>query len=176
MSSWQFTKKWNTLGRWNKIFLSLTSVWTLLILASPLMIGSGETGDLSGSVGIYDNKEVIQKMNPLSKLAYYSGDVNCHQLSHRSYEYNGNQMPFCARDLGVFAGLTFGFVFSLGRRIELTLPLIILALTPIGLDGTIQLFTDYESTNIRRVVTGLIAGAVTGIALKIIADSLDKKD
>jgi uncharacterized membrane protein len=84
-------------------------------------------------------------------------------------------MPFCARDVGIFAGLTFGFVWALGRRIELTLPMIILALIPIGLDGTIQLFTDYESTNIRRVATGLIAGIVTGISLKIIADSLDKK-
>jgi uncharacterized membrane protein len=146
-----------------------------MILTSPLIITNGETGDLSGRVGIYDNKEVIQNMNPLSKLIYYIGDLNCHQLSQRSYEYNENQMPFCARDVGIFAGLTFGFVWALGRRIELTLPMIILALIPIGLDGTIQLFTDYESTNIRRVVTGLIAGIVTGISLKIIADSLDKK-
>jgi uncharacterized membrane protein len=175
MSSWQFTKKWKTLGRWNKIFLSLTGIWTLLILTSPLILSNGETGDLNGSVGIYDNKEVIQEMNPLSRLVYYLGDLNCHQLSHRSYEYNDNQMPFCARDVGIFAGLTFGFIFGLGRRIELILPMIILALTPIGLDGTIQLFTDYESTNIRRVITGLTAGIVTGISLKIIADSLDKK-
>jgi|TARA_B110000881_G_scaffold219890_1_gene243087 uncharacterized membrane protein len=146
-----------------------------MILTSPLIIANGETGDLSGSVGTYDNKEVINNMNPLSELTYYLGDLNCHQLSHRSYEYNDNQMPFCARDVGIFAGLTFGFIFSLGRKIELTLPIIVLALTPIGLDGTIQLFTDYESTNIRRVITGLIAGMVTGISLKIIADSLDKK-
>ncbi|RZD38131.1 MAG: hypothetical protein CXT75_02375 [Methanobacteriota archaeon] len=175
MSSWQITKKWKVLGKWNKVFLSLTTFWTLMILTSPLIITDGETGDLSGSVGIYDNKEVIQNMNPLSKLIYYIGDLNCHQLSQRSYEYNENQMPFCARDVGIFAGLTFGFVWALGRRIELTLPMIILALIPIGLDGTIQLFTDYESTNIRRVATGLIAGIVTGISLKIIADSLDKK-
>jgi uncharacterized membrane protein len=84
-------------------------------------------------------------------------------------------MPFCTRDVGIFVGLTFGFVFALGRRIELTVPIMILALTPIGLDGTIQLFTDYESTNIRRIGTGLIAGIITGFALKIIADSLDKK-
>ena len=175
MSSWQLTRKWKTLGKWNKVFLSLTAIWTLMILTSPLIIANGETGDLSGSVGNYDNKEIINNMNPLSELTYYLGDLNCHQLSHRSYEYNDNQMPFCARDVGIFAGLTFGFIFSLGRRIELTIPIIILALTPIGLDGTIQLFTDYESTNIRRVITGLIAGMVTGISLKIIADSLDKK-
>ena len=71
-------------------------------------------------------------------------------------------------------GLAFGFVFALGRKVELTLPIVILCLIPIGLDGTIQLVTEYESTNPRRVITGLIAGAATGISLKIIADSLDR--
>ena len=63
----------------------------------------------------------------------------------------------------------------LEKKIILTLPLIIAALLPIGLDGTIQLLTDYESTNPKRLVTGLIAGIAPGIAVKIIADSLDKK-
>jgi uncharacterized membrane protein len=138
------------------------------------MLDEGETGDLSGSVGIYDNKEIIQDMNPINKMVYYLGDVNCHQLSHRSYEYNENQMPFCARDVGIFVGLALGFIFALGRKVELTLSLVVLSLIPIGLDGTIQLFTDYESTNIKRIVTGTIAGFATGIALKIIADSLDR--
>ena len=48
--------------------------------------------------------------------------------------------------------------------------MVLLALVPIGLDGTIQLLTDYESTNSRRLVTGLIAGGVTGWALMIILE------
>jgi len=145
-----------------------------MILTGPLMLETGETGDLSGSVGLYDNKKVIQEMNPVSKIVYYLGDVNCHQLSHRSYEYNNNQMPFCARDVGIFLGLAIGFIVSLGRKINLTLPIVILSLIPIGLDGTIQLVTEYESTNPKRIITGMIAGITTGIALKIIADSLDR--
>jgi len=174
MSSWEFKKPLRDIGLWNKIFLSITCFWALLILTSPLMLDEGETGDLSGSVGIYDNKEIVQEMNPINKMVYYLGDLNCHQKSNRSYEYNENQMPFCARDVGIFVGLALGFIFALGRKVELTLPLVILSLVPIGLDGTIQLFTEYESTNIKRIVTGLIAGFVTGIALKIIADSLEK--
>jgi uncharacterized membrane protein len=113
-------------------------------------------------------------MNPVAKVVYYLGDVNCHQKLERSYSYNQNQMPFCTRDVGIFAGLMIGFTYALGRRIELTLPLILLSLVPIGIDGTVQLLTDYESTNTKRVITGLIAGCATGIALKIIADSLDR--
>ena len=162
------------MGKWNKIFFTVTCFWALMILTGPLILEPGETGDLSGSVGLYDNKKVIQEMNPISKIVYYLGDLNCHQLSHRSYEYNDNQMPFCARDVGIFFGLAIGFIFSLGRKIDLTLPIVILCLVPIGLDGTIQLVTEYESTNPKRIITGMIAGIVTGISLKIIADSLDR--
>jgi len=174
MSSWELKKRWGHLGRWNRTFLIILWIWALLIASGPLMIPEGEVSDLSGSVGTYDNKEVIDQMNPIARTVYYLGDVNCHQLSHRSYSYNDNQMPFCTRDVGIFFGLAIGFTYALGRRIELTLPMIILCLVPIGIDGTVQLLTDYESTNAKRVITGLIAGSATGVALKIIADSRDR--
>ena len=144
-------------------------------VVQPLSYESGTTGDLSGIVGKYDNKEVIEEMNIIARGIYYIGDLNCHQLSHRSYSYNDNQMSFCARDTGIFLGLVVGFMYASRKRTVLTLPLVIAALIPIGLDGTIQLLTDYESTNPKRLITGLIAGVVTGIAVKIIADSLDNK-
>ena len=55
------------MGKWNKIFLSITCFWALMILTGPLMLETGETGDLSGSVGLYDNKKVIQEMKLLMK-------------------------------------------------------------------------------------------------------------
>ena len=174
MSSWELKKEWNGLGKWNRTFLVVLWLWTLLIVSGPLMVPEGKASDLSGSVGTYDNRQIIEQMNPVAKVVYYLGDLNCHQLSHRSYSYNDNQMPFCTRDVGIFAGLAIGFTYALGRRIELTLPMIILCLVPIGIDGTVQLLTDYESTNVKRVITGLIAGGATGVALKIIADSRDR--
>ena len=83
-------------------------------------------------------------------------------------------MQFCTRDVGIFFGVAIGFTYALGRIIEFTIPMIILCLVPIGIDGTVQLLTDYESTNAKRVITGLIAGSATGVALKIIADSRDR--
>ena len=163
------------MGRWNKTSFVLLWGWLSLLLFSPYMIDNGSTGDLSGVVGKYDNRDVIEEMNFLAKFIYYVGDLNCHQLSHRSYSYNDNQMSFCARDTGIFLGLVMGFMYASRKKIVLTLPLVIAALLPIGLDGTIQLLTDYESTNPKRLITGLIAGVATGIAIKIIADSLDKR-
>ena len=163
------------MGKWNKTSFVLLWGWLSLLLFSPYMIDNGTTGDLSGVVGKYDNKEVIEEMNFLAKFIYYVGDLNCHQLSQRSYSYNDNQMSFCARDTGIFLGLVLGFMYASRKKIVLTLPLVIAALLPIGLDGTIQLLTDYESTNPKRLITGLIAGVATGIAIKIIADSLDKR-
>ena len=163
------------MGRWNKTSFVLLWGWLSLLLFSPYMIDNGSTGDLSGVVGKYDNRDVIEEMNFLAKFIYYVGDLNCHQLSHRSYSYNDNQMSFCARDTGIFLGLVLGFMYASRKKIILTLPLVIATLLPIGLDGTIQLLTDYESTNPKRLITGLIAGVVTGIAIKIIADSLDKR-
>ena len=163
------------MGKWNKTSFVLLWGWLSLLLFSPYMIDNGSTGDLSGIFGKYDNRDVIEEMNFLAKFIYYVGDLNCHQLSHRSYSYNDNQMSFCARDTGIFLGLVMGFMYASRKKIVLTLPLVIAALLPIGLDGTIQLLTDYESTNPKRLITGLIAGVATGIAIKIIADSLDKK-
>ena len=175
MTSWKIAKEIEKLGKWNRLFLAILWTWTLLIAGTPYVNEENSTGDLSGSVGKYDNEEVIERMNPISRVVYYLGDVNCHQLSHRSYSYNDNQMSFCARDTGIFIGLVLGFMYASRKKIILTLPLIIAALLPIGLDGTIQLLTDYESTNPKRLITGLIAGVATGIAVKIIADSLDEK-
>ena len=42
-----------------------------------------------------------------------------------------------------------------------------LAIIPIGLDGGIQLLTDYESNNILRLLTGAIFGA--GVCLYFLA-------
>ena len=170
MSNWQVVRVVTVLSRREQVALVLLWSWLLLVAGGPLLLEPGTTGNLSGySLGV-DNVEMLDEINPLARAVYWVGDVNCHQKATRSYAYADNQMPFCARDLGIFAGLALGFTVALRRRPELSLPLVLLALVPIGLDGTIQLLTDYESTNPRRLITGLIAGGVTGWALMIILE------
>ena len=49
---------------------------------------------------------------------------------------------------------------------------ILIGLIPIGIDGLGQLFAFWESTNIVRVITGLLIGVVCGLAIGIIIDEV----
>ncbi|MEM4728949.1 MAG: DUF2085 domain-containing protein [Thermoplasmata archaeon] len=144
---------------------AITLIWALLNVLAPLSLPPGSVTGLSGSVGVIDNGELTAHMNPLAKAIYESGDVNCHQRADRSIFINGNQMPYCARCTGIFLGLALGTALSLYFVVELRLWQILLGLGPLGLDGGGQLLGLWESTNPVRIVTGALAGGVTGIAL-----------
>ena len=137
-------------------------IWLALVFIAPLALPAGSVGDLSGSVGSVDNWESIERMNPLAGAIYLLGDSQCHQLAERSFVLNGNQMPFCTRDLGIFIGLVAGMGLAFSGRIRIGLKLSLLLLAPMALDGGAQLISSYESSNIIRLATGVIAGV--GIA------------
>jgi uncharacterized membrane protein len=127
-------------------------------------------------------------LNPLAAFVYLVGDLNCHQKHERSWEINGNQLAVCARDVGLLLGVTLGalfwrqkglnrwtvrdsflsvfrdqsieFIYKDDRRMLAMFLLLSLGVVPIGIDGFTQLLTTYESTNFRRLVTGLSAGFV----------------
>ena len=131
------------------------------------------------------------ELNPLWAFTYAFGDINCHQKHYRSWEINGNQMPVCTRDIGIFAGAFLGAalfgrfgvnrwtirdtllsifpddtltgIYRDNRRMHVFLGLGLLFVAPMGIDGFTQLLTDYESTNPMRIITGLIFG--TGLGL-----------
>jgi len=126
------------------------------------------------------------ELNPIWAITYLLGDINCHQKHERSWEINDNQMPICTRDIGILFGIVFGCLFFRIRgsnrwtirdtfltiipdnglsiiykkdaRMLAMFLLIALSIIPIGVDGFAQMLTDYESTNLKRVITGFIAG------------------
>jgi uncharacterized membrane protein len=85
----------------------------------------------------------------------------------------GWKIPICARDVGIYSALLIGgIIYPIFRKIETKklYPAIylILAIVPLGLDGTVQLLSEmglmpflYESTNMVRLATGLLAGLVS---------------
>ena len=79
----------------------------------------------------------------------------CHARPDRSFYWHGRQFPICARCTGELAGILIGIpaILLLGR---LSVPVMILFMLPMLIDGFVQLLTKYTSTNLRRVVTGFL--------------------
>lgn len=143
----------------------LSSVWLALVVLSPYMVPSGTLTDLSGRVGGHENEDQFRDLGTVPHAIYWAGDAECHQILNRSYTLNGNQMPFCARDLGLFMGIALGFGLASFYRWKIPALFVILGLLPIALDGGIQAVTSYESNNPMRLATGLVAGLVLSLLL-----------
>ncbi|MBD3260288.1 MAG: DUF2085 domain-containing protein [Candidatus Altiarchaeales archaeon] len=112
---------------------------------------------------------LVNSENPaLHRLGYLLMDygwilANCHQLPQRSFIIDGVPMPFCSRDVGIYAGSVVGGFAAL---IELPLPktlrkrkLHLLLLLPLIVDGLTQsVWALRESSNPLRFATGFFFG------------------
>jgi len=147
------------------IAFAISAFWSLGMVLAPLSLPPDSVTDLTGRVGTMDNTDIIEDMNPYARFFYDAGDSQCHTIKERSLFINGNQMPFCTRDVGIFFGMTLGLLITMFIRIDLKWWWLIGGLVPIGIDGGIQLVTSYESNNLLRMTTGLLAGLVTTLAL-----------
>ena len=133
------------------------------------------------------------EVNFYAAIIYGFGDVNCHQKAERSWEVNDNQLPVCTRDVGIFGGLFIGGVvfsrrgwnrwtvrdtclsllpesmlhgvYANNRRTLVWLACGIVLCFPLIADGFLQLLTSYESTNFKRILTGLPFGFGLGVLL-----------
>lgn len=81
----------------------------------------------------------------------------CHQRPDRSFFYKGRQFPVCARCTGLGVGYILSMIVLIFLGM-LQLWLIALLVLPMAIDGTGQLFHKWESNNIRRFITGTLAG------------------
>lgn len=84
----------------------------------------------------------------------------CHCRADRSFFYTWNgrrhKAPICARCTGELAGIFIGIVWCLFSMPDWRV--CALLMVPLVIDGFTQLLTRYESTNFRRVVTGIAFG------------------
>jgi len=147
----------------------------LLQFLAPIALPEARVNDLSGLVAVSDNENTINDMDFPWGFVYSAGDRLCHQKAERSLFIHGNQMPFCVRCTAIWLGLAVGLGFMVFYRIQLNekfLFIILIGLIPIGVDGVGQLFGFWESTNIIRLMTGLLAGIVVGVAIGVIIDEV----
>ncbi len=172
-------------GRTNKIVFALfilTLFYSLSLFVAPMTLEPGTVEGLNGAANRIVHRQEWNDLPIYHRAIYTFSDLNCHQMHERSYSLNGNQMPVCSRDVGIFSGFTFGFLlmsFSRGGRdtkdIMLDLLNFDLAMTeskktfilivlggifalPMILDGGLQMISDYESFNAFRTLTGLLFG------------------
>lgn len=84
------------------VLSSMTGFLAFLFVVSPLLAPEGTYLGLDGSPMYIDHS-----WGP-SDVAYFLGDLLCHQMEDRCFVLNGSQMPVCIRDLGLLAGFTAG--------------------------------------------------------------------
>ena len=80
----------------------------------------------------------------------------CHCRSDRSFYFNGRQFPICARCTGELAGFLFSIILFFFWKPSISVSFVLII--PLIIDGFVQRLTSYESTNIRRFVTGFLFG------------------
>ena len=146
--------------------------FTLIVILSPFLYNAGTMVHLDGSPGIVDNGWSI------STAQYLLGDVFCHQEMSRSFVANGNQMPFCVRDTGIFVGMCVGLSALLSakrtfgeRRIVFT-GIVLIAVT------VIEWAYGYAcgDTIALRFASGIPAGIGLSMLIICYIDSMYKKD
>jgi uncharacterized membrane protein len=90
------------------------------------------------------------------KMMEWGDRAGCHQMPERSFFYKGYQFPVCARCTGVMVGtlLAVPLFFKTGfHRIP-----VFLGLAAMWTDWVLQRAQVLESTNPRRLVTGVAGG------------------
>ena len=95
--------------------------------------------------------------------------VSCHRMPERSFFYKGKQFPVCARCTGIYIGYVAVIVFAVLRT---NLPLIwsLILIVPALLDGFTQAYCRRESTNILRLITGILFGVGISSLVAILAE------
>ena len=91
------------------------------------------------------------------KLMNYGSKLGCHQLSKRSFFYKGFQFPLCARCTGIVIGEILLAPLSL-LFFETPYWVSIIFILIMAIDGGLQYFNILQSNNIRRLITGILAG------------------
>ena len=80
----------------------------------------------------------------------------CHRRPDRSFFLHGRQFPVCARCAGVFAGECAAIIGF--RLVSPPAALLVFFCAVMFLDWLIQYLNLRESTNTRRLITGILGG------------------
>ena len=98
----------------------------------------------------------FDSMKTWQLMMRFGEKMGCHQLPDRSFHFHGYQFPICARCTGVLLSYPFAIILFFSKRISI-LGAIVFSLIML-IDWVIQFLNICESTNFRRLCTGIIGG------------------
>ena len=101
----------------------------------------------------------------LAIFSKYFFSIICHQMPERSFFILGEQLPVCARCVGIYTGWLFGVLLYAFRGAVTTKKMLAISAIPIALDALTQLTGLRESTNLLRLLTGLLFGIILALFL-----------
>ncbi|MCI9016629.1 MAG: DUF2085 domain-containing protein [Clostridia bacterium] len=120
----------------------------------------------------------MQKSTKIKIWAFfmrYGNRLGCHQREDRSFKIKGWQFPICSRCTGILIGQFLGIIFYL-CQIKLSFYLDFIFLFIMFYDWFIQYINIKESTNLRRFITGNLAGiAQISIIAKLLLFIINNK-
>ncbi|EKN62555.1 hypothetical protein BABA_25446 [Neobacillus bataviensis LMG 21833] len=104
----------------------------------------------------------------IQEVLHFFGRAICHQLEERSLHASGETLSVCARDTGIYIGIfsTLAYLHLFKRKKKITIPSIkmsfflLLFMVPMAVDGLGSYAHLFESTNLRRLVSGTSFGFV----------------
>jgi len=179
--------------------LLLSVAYSAANMLAPFAVPTGTVVGLDGAANRVDYAATWNTMWVFPQAVYYLGDAQCHQMAARTVFLNGNEMPMDARmssiylwaNLGLLAAMfatpstsvAQGIVNAMPRRAQpwlrrhlgpnvMAALVIVLGLLPVAVDGFAQLLLPYESTNVKRFLTGIPAGFVGGLLVGVLMTSI----
>jgi uncharacterized membrane protein len=103
--------------------------------------------------------------NDAALLIFQVYSITCHQMPSRSFFLFGHQMAYCERNTSIYGTMaiaSLGYAVFRGRGVApLSIPLYLILILPMAVDGFTQLFLLRESTWLLRALTGALFGVAT---------------
>lgn len=152
-----------------KILLAFFGISLGLIVVTPMLYPPGTFSGLDGRPGLMDQD---WGGYGAGGIVYAIGDLLCHQEAARSFFLNGNQLPFCIRDVGLLIGLVGGLAvvyregLSSGEFKRLMFGLLLLV--PTAAEYAVEHVCDMDLPELRfilGIVSGFGAALILGYAL-----------
>jgi uncharacterized membrane protein len=118
----------------------------------------------------------------LNHILDFFGRAICHQLKERSLYVDGQPLTVCARDTGIYIGIFSTLSYLCLHKRRVTIPskkisfLLLLFLIPLMFDGLGSYLHFFQSSNLRRLITGVLFGLILPYFLYPLISSTPKME